>query len=158
MSEINIKAISFSKRPISIPADYRPLYRIAQICLILKFACIGSKSSLLKLHLLSWTFKSTINRNVLLQYTNDKLNTDLTVWGIDPTLNRALHIAVAEKYCSYEKGKYTLIEKGFSFTELIEKDNEILFDEIKLLKCIGKRGLTEDKLETLSKKWTLFND
>jgi hypothetical protein len=158
MSELNFKSITFKKRPISIPAEYRPLYKIAQICLILKYTCVGSKSSLLKLHLLSWTFKSIENRNTLLHFINTNFETDLSVWGIEPTLNRALHIAVAEKYCSYSKGKYILEEKGLIFTNKIEEDVEILKDEIELLKVIGKKSITEDRLQILSNKWKLFND
>ncbi|MDD5242299.1 MAG: hypothetical protein PHG47_11360 [Sulfuricella sp.] len=158
MNELNFKNISFTKRPISIPAEYRPLYKIAQICLILKHTCVGNKSSLLKLHLLSWTFKSIENRNTLLQFIKSNYETDLSVWGIEPTLNRALHIAVAEKYCSYSKGKYILEEKGLIFTNKIEEDIEILKDEIVLLKTIGKKSITEDRLQTLSNKWKLFND
>jgi len=134
------------------------LYKIAQICLILKYTCVGNKSSLLKLHLLSWTFKSIENRKTLLQFIKSNYETDLSVWGIEPTLNRALHIAVAEKYCSYLKGKYILEEKGLIFTSKIEEDIEILKDEIVLLKTIGKKSITEDRLQILSNKWKLFND
>lgn len=158
MNELNFKNISFTKKPISIPAEYRPLYKIAQICLILKYTCVGSKSSLLKLHLFSWTFKSIENRNTLLQFIKSNYETDLSVWGIEPTLNRALHLAVSENYCSYSKGKYTLEEKGLNFTNIIEADVEILKDEIELLKIIGKKSITEDRLQILSNKWKLFND
>lgn len=158
MSENSIKNITFSKKPISLPADYRPAYKIAQICLILKYSCIGEKSSLLKLHLITWAFKSIENRQTLLNFISNPNNSDLSVWGIEPTLNRALQIAVADKFCSYQKASYKLEEKGFEFFQKIEEDGDILIDEIALLKQIGKKGITEKSIQDLTNKWTLFND
>lgn len=158
MSDFTIKNITFSKRPISIPPDYRPAYKIAQICLILKYSCIGEKSSLLKFHLISWAFKSIENRRTLLTFITDPKHSDLSVWGIEPTLNRALHIAVADNFCSYQNANYKLEEKGFEFAKKIEEVGDILADEIALLKQIGKRGITEKSILDLTNKWTLFND
>ncbi|MDD4641809.1 MAG: hypothetical protein PHF92_10705 [Bacteroidales bacterium] len=158
MSDYTIKNITFSKKPISIPPDYRPAYKIAQICLILKYACIGEKSSLLKFHLISWAFKSVTNRQTLLTFITDPQNSDLSVWGIEPTLNRALHIAVADDFCSYKNANYKLEDKGLEFAKKIEDEGDILIDEIELLKQIGKRGITEKSIQDLTNKWTLFND
>ncbi|MGF7141548.1 hypothetical protein [Roseimarinus sediminis] len=158
MNDYTIKNITFSKKPISVPADYRPAYKIAQICLILKHSCIGEKSSLLKLHLITWAFKSIENRQTLLAFISNSNNSDLSVWGIEPTLNRALHLAVADNFCSYQKANYKLEEKGLEFVKKIEEDGDILTDEISLLKQIGKKGITEKSIQNLTNKWTLFND
>jgi len=158
MTELNIKHLSFAKRPISIPADYRPNYKIAQICLVLKYACIGNKSGLLKLHLFSWAFKQIENRNALLRFVESDFKSEFSVWGIEPTLNRALHIAAAEKYCSYSKGSYKLEDRGKVFCEKIEEDEEILSEEIALLNTIGKKKITDKRLKELANQWTLFND
>lgn len=158
MSDYTIKNITFSKKPISLPVDYRPAYKIAQICLILKYACVGEKSSLLKLHLISWAFKSIENRQTILTFITDPKNSDLSVWGIEPTLNRALHIAVADGFCSYKNANYNLENRGLEFTNKIEQDGDILIDEIALLKQIGKKGITEKLIQDLTNKWTLLND
>ena len=158
MSDYTIKNITFSKKPISIPVDYRPAYKIVQICLILKYVCVGEKSSLLKFHLISWAFKSIANRQILLTFITDPTNSELSVWGIEPTLNRALHIAVADNFCSYKNGNYKLESKGLEFAKKIENDGDTLLDEIALLKQIGKRGITEKSIQNLTKKWNLFND
>ena len=158
MTDYTIKNITFSKKPISVPADYRPAYKIAQICLILKYSCIGEKSSLLKLHLITWAFKSIENRQTLLEFISNSKNADLSVWGIEPTLNRALHLAVADNFCSYQKAAYKLDEKGLEFVKKIEENGDILTDEISLLKQIGKKGITEKSIQNLTNKWTLFND
>lgn len=158
MSELNIKRLSFTKKPIPIPAEYRPIYKIAQLCFILKYSCVSNKSSLLKLHLISWALKSPKNRTVVLDLIHNNYKSDFSTWGIDPSVNRALHIAVKENYCTCPKDKYQLTSEGLIFVETIEHDKSILEEEITFLKKVGKKTLTEKRLSSLSKKWIKFND
>ncbi len=155
--EGTIQKISFSKKPIPLPADYRPLYKIAQIVLILKLVCRSNSSKLLKLHLFSWALKSEKNRAELRDFINSNFTNDFSVWGIEPTLNRALHISVAEEICSYSNGNYTLTEKGNELYELIANDVEILSFEKTYLSQIGKNKITDSRLNKITAKWTLFN-
>ena len=152
-----IQKISFAKKPIPLPADYRPLYKIAQIVLILKLVCRSDSAKLLKLHLFSWALKNDKNKEELREFITSNYNTEFSVWGIEPTLNRALQIAVAEKICSYSNGKYTLEEKGNELYELIIKDDEILTLEKDFLGQIGKNKITDNRLNKITAKWTLFN-
>ena len=158
MIETFIEHIRFKRKPIPIPAEYRPTYKIAQIVIILKLTCQGEKGSLLKLHLLSWALKSEINRQELLKFIRSNFKSDLKIWGIEPALNRALSYAVAEKICIIEKGKYILTRKGSIFYEQIIKDSKILGIEIDFLKQIGKRKITDNRILALSKKWELSDD
>ena len=157
MEEYKIKNITFSKRPISIPADYRPVYKIALIVLILKLTCRNESSKLLKLHLMSWALKSGNNQQQLLSLIISNFNTEFAVWGIEPSLNRAMQIAVAEKICKYEKGNYVLAEKGNLFFEKINDDKDLFHTEKSFLKQIGKNKITEKRLASLSNKWKIFN-
>lgn len=158
MIETFVRHIRFKRKPIPIPAEYRPSYKMAQIVLILKLTCQGEKGSLLKLHLLSWALKSEINRQELIKFIRSNFKSDLKIWGIEPALNRALSYAVAEKICSIEKGKYILTKKGNAFYEKIIRDSKILDIEIDFLKQIGKRKITDNRIFALSKKWELTND
>ena len=108
----NVLKFSFSKKPIPIPAEYRPVYKMAQLIFILKISCSGNKASLLKLHLLSWSIKNEKNREELTSLIHNNYNGNLKTWGVDPAVNRALIFCVAEKLCSVEKGKYLLTPKG----------------------------------------------
>ena len=155
--EGTIQKISFSKKPIPLPADYRPLYKIAQIVLILKLVCRSSSSKLLKLHLFSWALKSEKNRTELRGFINSNFTNEFSVWGIEPSLNRALHIAVAEEICNYSNGNYTLTEKGNELYELIANDEEILSFEKAYLSQIGKNKITDSRLNKITAKLTLFN-
>jgi len=158
MIGVKINHIKFSKKSIPIPAEYRPTYKISQIILILKLSCIGNKASLLKLHLLSWALKSIDNIKTLLDLVNSDFAENLKTWGIEPALNRALSYAVAEQLIKIEKGKYLLTERGDDFFNQIIKNGEVLDIEIKFLKQLGKRSITDNKIITLSKKWDISND
>ena len=87
--ELYAERITFSKKPISIPPEYRPSYTIGLIVLILKICCQSSKSSLLKLHLINWALKSDENRNSLKKFVLSNYTESSKTWGIEPSLNRA---------------------------------------------------------------------
>lgn len=156
MSDFEIKNIKFSKKPISIPVDYRPVYKIAQIVMILSITCIGNKSSLLKLHLLSWALKDDKNKDEVLELIKSNYDTDIAVWGIEPALNRALLFCISENICTMESGKYLLTEKGADFFKLIV-GAEVFVEEFEFLNFVGKRKITDNRIESISNKWSLFN-
>ena len=156
MSDFEIKNLQFSKKPIPIPVDYRPMYKISQIVMILSITCIGNKSSLLKLHLLNWALKNDKNKDEVLELIKDNYTSVMTVWGIEPALNRALLFCVAEDICIIEHGKYSLTQKGEAFFKLII-DNDVFKEELEFLNFIGKRKITDNRIDSISNKWSLFN-
>lgn len=156
MRNSEIKNIKFSKKPISIPVDYRPIYKIAQIVMILSINCIGNKSSLLKLHLLSWALKDDKNKDEVLELIKSNYDKDIAVWGIEPALNRALLFCISENICIIENGKYLLTEKGTGFFKLIV-NAEVFIEEFEFLNFVGKRKITDNRIESISNKWSLFN-
>lgn len=157
MEELLIRKISFTKRPIPLPADYRPMYKIALIVLILKYCCRVETSSLLKLHLFSWALASEKNMGELRKYVASDFKIDFSVWGIEPALNRALQLAVAENICDVIEGKkYKLTQKGNLFFEQIKAD-KVLFDKEKaFLTFLGKNIITDSRITTMTQKWNLF--
>lgn len=156
MKDFEIKNIKFSKKPISIPVDYRPMYKIAQIVMILSITCIGNKCSLLKLHLLSWALKDDENKDKVLELIKNNYEPDIAVWGIEPALNRALLFCAAEGICIIEHGKYLLTKKGEEFFKLIVKA-DIFKEEFVFLNFVGKRKITDNRIASISNKWSLFN-
>lgn len=156
MKDFEIKNIKFSKKPISIPVDYRPMYKIAQIVMILSITCIANKCSLLKLHLLSWALKDDENKDKVLELIKNNYEPDIAVWGIEPALNRALLFCVAEGICIIEHGKYLLTKKGEEFFKLIVKA-DVFKEEFTFLNFVGKRKITDNRIESISNKWSLFN-
>lgn len=157
MEDLSIKRLSFTKRPIPLPAEYRPMYKIAILVMILKYCCRGESANLLKLHLLSWSLASEKNMQELKDYITSNFKSDFSVWGIEPALNRALQLAVAENICDIINGKnYKLTEKGNKFFDMIKADKELFELEKKFLSFIGKNHITDNRINSMTKKWNLF--
>jgi hypothetical protein len=151
--ELYAERITFSKKPISIPPEYRPSYTIGLIVLILKICCQSSKSSLLKLHLINWALKSDENKDSLKKFVLSNYTESSKTWGIEPSLNRALNYSVHEGVCSMIDGKYQLEEKGELFYQKIIEDSEYLNEEIDFLNFLGKRKITDSRIDSIYKKW-----
>jgi hypothetical protein len=156
MEKLLINKLSFSKRPFPVPADYRPMYKIGIIVMILKICCRAETSGLLKMHLLSWALSSEENANKLQEHILSNYQTDFSVWGIEPALNRAMQFAVADRICEVVNGKnYRLTEKGHNLYSMITKDKEIFEREKLFLFFIGKNKITDSRITAMSKKWSL---
>ena len=154
--ELIIKKLSFTQRPIPIPADYRPMYKIALLVLILRLCCRAEISTLLKLHLFSWALTSDKNSAKVREYVTSNFKSDFSVWGIEPALNRALQLAIAENICQVVNAKnYKLTEKGFRFYEMINADKELFDKEKTFLGFIGKNTITDSRINAMSKQWTI---
>lgn len=157
MEELLIKKLSFTKKPIPLPAEYRPMYKIALIVMILKYSCRAETSNLLKLHLLSWALASKKNMIELQSYVTSNFKSDFSVWGIEPALNRALQLAVAENICEIVNGKnYKLTEKGNIFFDMINADIDLFDTEKSFLILIGKNTITDSRITSMTQKWNLF--
>jgi hypothetical protein len=151
--ELYLDRITFTKKPISIPPEYRPSYTIGLVVLILKLCCQSSKSSLLKLHLINWALKSDENKNAIKKFILSNYTESSKTWGIEPSLNRALNYSVHEGICTLNDGKYQLAEKGEVFYLKIMEDVEYLNEEIDFLKFLGKHKITDNRIESIYRKW-----
>jgi len=156
MDSLFINKISFVKRPYPIPADYRPMYKIGLVTMILKMCCRAETSSLLKLHLLSWAISSDKNRSELRNHITSNFNSGFSVWGIEPALNRALQFAIADGVCELVSGKnYKLTLKGSEFFKRINADKELFAEEKEFLKFVGKNKITDSRIDSMAKKWAI---
>lgn len=144
--------ISFTSRPIPLFPSYRPMYRIAQILLVLKLNSVGGKASLLKLHLFSWAFKSSENFTRLKAYVTSNYQEKLLYFGIEPSLNRALNFAIGEGLISSDGIRYTITPKGDNFANEILSDAELFMYERSMLRLIGK-NISEKKITELENFW-----
>lgn len=146
--------LTFNKRPISISPEYRPMYRVAQIVMILKVASTKNTASLLKLHFFSWAMRSKKNMEEALQLvsTNPSTYNFPKLWSVEPSLNRALTYVVAEGLVNIEKGKYHLNNKGELLFKSIEKDDNLFMDEKQFLNTVKKK-ISDSRLQRLAKWW-----
>ena len=142
MKSENIKG-GFRQRKLPLSADYRPMYKIGLVALILGKSCAGEKSSLNKLHLIVWALKSPRNRDFVEKWLESKDFSGIVTWGVEPALNKALSLAQAEGLFAFSGSKYSLTEKGKLLCQEIDKDTNLFAEEKILLSKLGKRGITE---------------
>ncbi|WP_273859551.1 hypothetical protein [Photobacterium sp. GSS17] len=108
-----MNSIRFKRKAMPVISDYRPMYKISLILLILKECSTGGKSSLIRLHLFNWALKDKLRtEQLILSAKNKELTFD--VWGMDPTVNFALNHAV-------ENGLVIKISTGYKITNLGEE-------------------------------------
>jgi hypothetical protein len=142
----------FRKRKLPLSADYRPLYKIGIIVLILKMVSAGGKSSLNKLHFFIWALKSTRNMQFMRIILESNDSSSIVSWGVEPALNKALQFGIAEGLMSMHDDKYLLTEQGIAFAKKIEKDKDVLINEKEFLLFVGKRKVTEGFINDLTSK------
>lgn len=143
---------AFRKRSLPIAADYRPLYKIGLISIILKKVCIGNKSSLNKLHFFIWSLKSRRNIDFMKSIIDTDNGPEIISWGVEPALNKALNYCLSEGLLVMDGDKYLLTKEGSDFAKRIEKDTELFSEEKAFLDYLGKRRVTESYINHLTEK------
>ncbi len=146
------KEIVFDRKPISQVIDYRPIWKIGQLLLVIKYGSSSAGCSLLKLHLFSWVFQGYKNREKLKEWIKSDFESEMGIWTLSPHVNRALAFAIGEKLIEEKKGKYLLTKKGESYAEKIYSLDEAYSSEKKILHRFGKT-VSDSKINKLAKDW-----
>lgn len=145
------RTLRFIRRASPVFPEHRPLYKIAQILLILELASRGGKSSLPRLQLMNWALKAGERRAKLIEAVkNGQLK--LAAWGFDPVVAIALRFAEAENLIYPVSTGYQISETGKKFARDICRDTENLESERAFLSKLGK-ALTEAMVSEVSNKW-----
>ncbi len=135
----------FQRKPMPILADYRPLYKITQVLLILYLCSRGKKSSLI-----SWALKEPRRKNIFIESAN-KNKVHFGIWGVDPSMNFLLQYSIAENLIEMSGVSYKLTNKGIKFISKIEK-NDVLDGDFDYLKSLGFR-VTEGMVQDIVEEW-----
>jgi hypothetical protein len=140
-----IQRLTYTERPVSLPAELRPLWKISCILLVLKLNCVREKSSLSKLQLFNWGMSSPDNMKNLVDFGTSRDRKSLPdVIPLDPSINRAVALAVADGLVELDKsGRVMLSNKGNTLVHWILNDEDIFRTEKEVLAMIGK-SITED--------------
>ncbi len=145
------RRLRFERKPSPVLAEYRPMYKIGQVLLVLSVASRGGRSSLPRLHLFNWALKSSERQALLVKAAGAK-QLHVPAWGFDPMLAIAVRIAIAEDLVGETSTGYEVKEAGELFVRDIVKDVELFGPERAFLKSIGK-GITEAMVETAASGW-----
>ncbi|MGX5623668.1 hypothetical protein [Bacillus cereus] len=148
-----VESITFTNKPIPVPYNYRIVYKITQIALIV-YICSGRKAcSLIKIHMISTALNSKERFDNLLNYViyNEQA---IDLVRFDPSINRAVDFALAEGILLRQKnGLFKLPIKGKGYIEHIINDTSMFIFERNQLKQLGS-NLTEDKIDRLISIWS----
>ena len=142
----------FSKRPVPIPADLRPGWRIGIILLLLIKCCRQQRSSFARLHVLNWGIRTRQSQEQLIQAVEGNLSLNAVLVRYEPSLNRAVDLAIGEQLVNQVSGDHLeLTALGLQMANNIDNRQDAYIQEKQFMNCIGKR-LTE-KLVNQSFGW-----
>lgn len=144
--------VFFKRRPIAQTVDYRPIWKIGQLLLVIRDGASTAGCSLLKLHLFSWVFQSYKSKEKLIKWIASDFESEMSIWTLSPHVNRAIAFAIGEKLLKEEKGKYTLTLKGNQYLTKIDSIEEVYSNEKKVLNRYGKI-VSDSKIDKLAKDW-----
>jgi hypothetical protein len=137
--ELNTEFI-FGRRPVALPGDLRPTWRIGLLTLLLSQCCRQQRSSLTRLHVLNWAIRSEANHEDLTALIGGKLSPDALVVRFDPAFNRAIDFAIGEGLVRRVDGsRIELTDAGKAFAEEISKDSNVYVPEKNVANLIGQR-------------------
>jgi hypothetical protein len=142
--------ITFTIKEAPVLAEHRPLYKIAQLLLILFVASRGSKSSLARLQLFNWALK-TPDRNRLLEGAAATGRLETTGWGFDPAVPIALRFAVSDGLIEDVSTGYVCTHTGEQFVRAVIGAG-LLPVEREVLQQVGKK-VTEGMINEVASRW-----
>lgn len=152
-----VEKISIVSRPIAVPYNYRIMYKISQLVLIMGLCCGKKGCSLDKLHMLSLALSSNGEMKKIVEFAKGKSH-EYTLIRFDPSINRALSFALAENIVDRQgNGLFRLTGKGKTFLNDIVRDTGMMVLEKENIKLI-EASLTEDKINSLKADWRVRND
>jgi hypothetical protein len=86
----------FRRQPVAIPGDLRPGWRIGLLVLLIHTCCRSARTSLTRLHVLSWGIRTEDSRRTIQAAIEGGLSPDSLVVRFEPFLNRAVDFAIGE--------------------------------------------------------------
>ncbi|MDH1679855.1 hypothetical protein [Comamonas aquatica] len=133
-------AFIFRRRPVALPGDLRPTWRIGLLVLLLSQCCRQQRSSLTRMHVLNWAARSEVNHADLTALIAGRLPPDQLIVRFDPACNRAIDFAIGEGLLKRVDGsRIELTESGKALAEEISKDSEVYVTEKKLAGAIKQK-------------------
>lgn len=148
VSTIYPQEFRFDVRARPMPAEMRPMWRVAVLALALSRSRKRS-ATLRKLHVLNWCLRNDEAREMLRSVFERELPPNDLVIRFEPALMRALAFGIAEQLFELDNGRiYRLAKLGGEFVSAIDSDPTCLSEEKLLLQQVAPR-LTEKLVEQL---------
>lgn len=139
----------FRHRPVAVPGDLRPAWRIGLLVLLLARCCRQGRSSLTRLHVLNWAVRTENNRQTLFALVRHSLSPTSLVVRFDPAFNRAIDFAIGEGLVQRVDGSRIKISAtGNTLANEIGQD-EALYKTEKAFMADVKQKITESLVESI---------
>lgn len=150
---LKFEKINFTNRPIQVPYNYRIVYKISQIVLIIGKICKNCGCSIPKLNIITTALASNNSMNELEKYFSIKKDISSIV-RFEPAVIRAINYGLAESLLKVQgNGKIKLSEKGKQLYSEIDSDVDVLVLEKQNLEQI-KNKITDDDINEMIKEWS----
>jgi len=146
-----IENLSFQKRPKLISPDLRYFRRLSLIILILMYTARNHQMSLLKIQFFNWAMASSRNMKLSRAYLNDPMTIKSNIISFDPSLNRAIDMAIGDDFIEFKTGVFRLTAKGEQFFHYLVNDNNLLTSEKEYLQAVCSRSISEKQIESIIK-------
>ncbi|WP_158225243.1 hypothetical protein [Rubrivirga sp. SAORIC476] len=145
----DLAGFTFARKPVSVPADLRLHWRIAETLLVLRLCSFKSSSSVMKLQLFNWALRNQeVRARVIAAMSGAKPSFGGSVLHLDPAVNRAVDFSLATGLTGIgSPGKIKLLEKGRDLADRVLEDDTLLSAEKAFLTEIGKK-ISEAKLSS----------
>lgn len=127
---------SLERRPQTLAADLRSGWRLPVLLLILA-RCRGNSASLQQLHVLMWAARSTVSQRTFLSALRRESRPSHAIVRFEPSVIRALDLAVGEGLATLDSARITLTDKGRQFHAEIQSDPELFVSQKVFLEDIG---------------------
>ena len=138
---------TFKRRPISVPAESRPTWKIAELLVMLQVSSRGGKSSLKRLHLLNWAVRSAANRAKFKESRSSDLPLFRFTVRFEPAFSRAIDLAVGENLVQWVGGdRIQLSAEGTRLANTVLGLSGVLQQERDFFVGLGK-SVTEKEAE-----------
>ena len=133
---------SFQKRPTPLSPQYRVIWGLSTLVLILEIGSKGQISPVTRLHLLNWAIRSDENRERMSQLIENRSSLVAEFIKYDPGFTRAIEYAIADGLVEMKNNvtnkPISLTAKGKKLAKEIIATNDCLEKEKKFLKQKGK--------------------
>jgi hypothetical protein len=141
--------IVFRRRPVDIPGDMRPAWRIAFLVLMLNLCCRGGRSSIRRLHVFNWCSRTNEGSNLLRRAIAERVLPGTVLVRIEPSLARAVDFAVGAGVLEREsKDRVKLTGEGRRLANEIMEDETVLLREKQWAAAL-KQAVTEDFVDSI---------
>lgn len=144
--------IVFRRRPIDIPGDMRPAWRISFLVLMLSQCCRGRKSSIRRLHVFNWCNRSAESGNLLQRALRERIEPGNVLVRIEPSLARAVDFGVgAGLFARDGKDGVKLLPAGIELASEIMADKDVFQREKEWAAALGQM-VTEKFVDSVFKR------